>query len=192
MKTKLSGIADIKTGYNFRTSLHNNPKGNIFVLQAKNIETDQEISDLSSFTKIADDNIKSPTLQYDDIVLVARGAGIQSFRSTVIKSRENIIPSSSVHSIRIISDIIIPEYLSLYLNSEAGQKKIIDIASGGSYIKNISRKDLMELEIYTPSLETQKTIINLHENIEKQKAILRKKQEINEKILDYVFISLIK
>ena len=193
MHSKLSQIAHISSGYTFRGSIENDPKGTIFVLQAKNVSMNQDISDASEFPSVSDKSIRNPYfLECNDIVLVSRGSGLGSFRSTVFTSKEkNVMPSSSVHVIRIKDINVLPKYVSLYLNSDVGQKELLQIVTGGSYIQSILLRNLNEFEIPIPPMHTQKSIIALHENINQQESILKRKSELKKNIISATFTNLI-
>ncbi len=193
MQKKLSEIADIVSGYTFRDSIKNDINGAIFVLQAKNISSNQEILNVSEFTKVSGESIRTPYfLEYNDILLVSRGSGFGSFRSALFTADEkNVMPSSSVYVIRIKDVVVLPKYVSLYLNSELGQKAIFQIVTGGSYLQSILVKNIMDLKIPIPSIYTQKSIIALHENIIDQERILNRKQELQKNIINATFTNLI-
>ena len=186
-------IAEVSSGYTFRGQIENDPTGAIFVLQAKNISVNNDITDASDFVKVSDKNIRSPYfLEYNDILLVSRGSGHGSFRSAVFASdKANVMPSSSVLVIRIKDVNVLPKYVSLYLNSEVGQKAILGIVSGGSYIQSVLVKNLSDLPIPIPPIHTQKSIVSLHENIREQDRILKRKQEIKQNIINSSFTNLI-
>lgn len=194
MQKKLHQIANISSGYTFRGSIKDDPQGSILVLQAKNISANQNVSDLSELVKVSDKGIRSPYfLEHNDVLIVSRGSGQGSFRSGIFTSHEkNVMPSSSVHVIRVNDVNVLPKYLSLYLNSEIGQKSIINIVSGGSYIQSVLVKNLMELGIPIPPMHTQKSIIALNENMEDQEKLLKRKQEIKQTIINATFANLIK
>lgn len=193
MHKKLRLLAEIASGYTFRGSIENNQLGGIFVLQAKNVVTNQDLVDITDFPKVSDKSIRNPYfLEYNDILLVSRGSGFGSFRSTVFTSKEkNIMPSSSVHVIRVKDVNVLPKYISLYLNSDVGQKELLQIVTGGSYIQSILLKNLNEFEIPIPPIHTQKSILALHENINQQEVILKRKSELKKNIISTTFTNLI-
>lgn len=193
MHKKLSEISDIVSGYTFRGSIENDPFGSIFVLQAKNVSVNQDISDVTDFSKVSDKSIRNPYfLEYNDILLVSRGSGAGSFRSTIFDSdKSNVMPSSSVHVIRIKDITVLSKYVSLYLNSFEGQKTLSQIVTGASYLQSILVKNLMDFEIPIPPIHIQKSIIALQENIMNQGRILNRKQELQKNIINASFNNLI-
>jgi restriction endonuclease S subunit len=191
MHKKLSEIADIVSGYTFRGSIENDPKGDIFVLQAKNISINQDILNTNDLITVSDKSIRNPYfLEHNDILLVSRGSGAGSFRSAVFASDDiNVMPSSSVH----VKDVtVLPKYVSLYLNSQDGQKTLAQIVTGASYIQSILVKNLTDFPIPIPPIHTQKSIISLHENIIDQEQIFKRKQEIQKTIINASFTNLTK
>ncbi len=189
MHKKLKDIAELVSGYTFRDAIKDDPMGSLLVLQGKNVPNDYSIRDLSGLVRISDDKIRNPYLLHQgDIIIVSRISALSSFRSAIFSSNmDNIMPSSSVYVIRIKDADIMPSYVSLYLNSEIGQKKIFDLSSGGSYIRTIPIKSLIALEIPIPSIERQQIIVSLCDNIEKQAMIMRRMQDIHKGIMEKVF-----
>ena len=194
MYKKLSKIADIVSGYTFRGSIENDPKGQIFVLQAKNISANQDVATIDDLVTISDKSLRNPYfLERNDVLVVSRGSGAGSFRSAIFALDDiNVMPSSSVHVIRIKDVTVLPKYVSLYLNSQDGQKTLAQIVTGASYIQSILVKNLTDFPIPIPPIHTQKSIISLHENIIDQERIFKRKQEIQKTIINASFTNLTK
>lgn len=191
MFKKLQEIAEVRSGYTFRGAFNHQRDGDIFVIQAKDLKIDNESLKIGDLQKVGSDSLRNPFfLQYNDILIVSRGTGAGSFRSTVFTSeKENIIASSSVYIIRVKGLDVLPKYLSLYLNSNEGQKKIMETIIGSSYVQSIVIKNLINLSIPIPSIDKQKTIIELSENIKEQEKIIIRKKQLKENILNSVFIN---
>lgn len=192
MQKKLREIAGITSGYTFRGSVENDPKGQIFVLQAKNISANQDLVATTDLITVSGKSLRNPYfLERNDVLVVSRGSGAGSFRSAVFASDEsNVMPSSSVHVIRIKDVTILPKYVSFYFNSAEGQKALAQIVTGASYIQSILVKNLADFPIPIPPIHTQKSIIALHENIIDQERIFKRKQEIQKNIINATFINL--
>jgi len=193
MHKELNEIADISSGYTFRGSIENDPKGQIFVLQAKNISANQDILNTLDFITISDKSIRTPYfLEHNDILLVSRGSGLGSFRSAIFETdQNNVMPSSSVHVIRIKDVTVLPKYVCLYLNSQDGQKALAQIVTGASYIQSILVKNLSDFPIPIPPIHIQKSIIALHENMQAQERILKRKNQLKHNIINATFTNLI-
>ncbi|HCC06178.1 TPA: hypothetical protein DEP94_02385 [Candidatus Nomurabacteria bacterium] len=192
-KVKLQDIAEVYTGYTFREAVLPALNGNISVLQAKDIIQNESILNTSGLTKVSLELSRSNSyVLYNDILLISRARGPGSFRSTIFESKEkNVIASSSIFIIRITDKIILPKYISIYLNSSDGQNDLVQLLSG-SYIKTVPRKNLEELQIPIPSLQKQKIFIELNENIKQQEKILERKKEIKQNIINTAFTNLVR
>lgn len=193
MQKKLQEISNITLGYTFRGSVVGDSRGDIFVIQAKNINANVEINDTTGLTCVSSDPIRNPFfLEKNDILIVSRGSGQGSFRATLFLSEDkNVIASSSVHIIRVTDITVIPKYVSLYLNSAEGQKDLMQIITGGSYIQSILVKNLTSLKIPIPPIHIQKSIVALHENIKQQERLLERKEQIKQNIINATFTNLI-
>lgn len=175
---KLKEITEIISGYTFRTAVKNSPKGNTFVLFAKDIALDGTINTFE-LTSSNLPLLKTSSFTLNkDIILSSRG----SFRAGILHdNRKNIIAASSVYILRIKTSKILPEFILTLLNSKIGQNSLQKIVTGTT-IKTILKKDLEELEIPIPKIQDQQTIIQIEKNWKNRENLLNKKISINQKI----------
>jgi len=173
---RLSEIAVIQSGYSFRGAVVNVEGGKLGVIQAKDINGWQVYEPgLSSINQ----EHSSGRLQQDgDILLTSRG----SFRAGVGRFSRPAIASSSLFTIRLLSKDFLPEYLAIYLNSEAAQYYFSQSAKGAT-IQSLVVDDLKNLPIPHMPLENQKTVIDLQRNIDEQNGLLKRKQRIIDEVL---------
>ena len=190
---KLIDIADIYSGYAFRSSIEDNPKGDISILQAKNIFANEDFIHTNNLLKLSSDDIRKPFfLKKGDILLVSRAAGIGSFKATIFVSDDNnIIASSSLIVIRIKDNSILAKYLCTYLNSDIGQREIVNTIKNNLYLQFVTISSLSNLKLTIPNINIQKNIILLQENVLEQNKILNRKKEILTNIINNTFTQLI-
>lgn len=170
---KLSEIANIVTGYTFRSALVPDVNGNYQVIQAKDIGAGFVFED-ENLTKIMADKLpENSMVQNGDVVLSSRGR----YRAAVVKVKAPTIASSSVFVLRVNKKIVSPEYLSIFLNSPSGQSQLEKLSSG-NYIKSIPKSNLGNLVIDVPSTEKQTKVSRLYKNITRQQELLDKKISI--------------
>jgi len=126
MQKKLSQLSNVVSGHNFRGTIQNERAGDVFVIQGKNITINEDITDITGLISISSKIPRSPHfLQYNDILLVSRGLEVGTFRSAVfVANNKKTIASSSVQIIRITDVSILPKFVSLYLNSTEGQRRL--------------------------------------------------------------------
>lgn len=181
MRSKcLKEISEIIAGYTFREALQNDFNGETQVLLAKNINYDGSINH-SELTRI---NLALPRAnaftKKDDVLLSSRGI----FRAGVLdKEMKNAIAASSLFILRIKSKNVLPQYLSIYLNSKAGQNSIQKILTG-STIKTILRGALENLSVPIPPLAVQKMIIKISDNWRKRGELLNRKIDLDKNIAE--------
>lgn len=192
MYMELREVTTIISGYTFRGAIKPDTNGHIFVFQAKDLVQDQPVIDTVALTKISHDVPGyAGYLKENDVLLVARGMKAGSFRSTLFATdADNVIASSSVHIIRVTDSRILPEFISLYLNSKKGQAAISQIVTG-SYIGAVPRKELERITIPLLPPERQKIFIELDQNIREQQRITNRQNEIRQNIINATFRNLI-
>lgn len=173
---RLGEVANIQSGYSFRSKIVNVDDGKLGVVQAKDV-TGLYI-DEASIVRVDQDYAETRIQQAGDVLLTSRG----SFRAGVCKFSRPTITSSSLFIIRPISKDFLPEYIAICLNSEASQYYLNQNAKGAT-IQSVSIDDLKNLSIPYISLENQRIIIDLQQNIEQQNNILRHKQTIIDRVL---------
>ena len=180
---RLKEIAKISLGYSFRGSIQEEKDGNMFVIQAKNVKDNFYIQNTDKLVKIKHPIYEDRLVKQNDIILSSRGY----FNASVSKTSENMIASSSVYIIRSLNpNIILPEYLALYLNSKKGQF-LLKRNQTGSMVKVILKTDLEGIDIIIPDIEKQKILIqsfNVLRDIEK---LLSTKKELLEQNFNGLF-----
>ena len=96
-------------------------------------------------------------LQKNDIVLPCRGNGVMKIG--IISSIENdCVPSQNIVVIRAKDGVVNPEYLKIFFESPIGLKLINSIQRGDT-IKQLSHKDIAQLDIPAPDRQTQDLIV---------------------------------
>ena len=178
MKYTLIQLADITAWYSFRWSIKEDINWNYLVFQAKNIS---DCTKKQALLRMKMDKINTNALiEPWDVLLSSRWL----FRSCVAQSyKDQVVASLSVFIIRIKSNVIDPEYLSIFLNSKIWQRSIQTITTWTS-IKTILKSDLASIKIIVPSLEKQAQIINLYNNWVFQKDLLQRKINYTNNIVE--------
>jgi restriction endonuclease S subunit len=190
MKSKqqqLKGVASFISGYTFRGSVPLNQQGDTFIIQASDVLDNGSLRSDEELNKI--DRASTKTSAYakeGDVFLVSRSVVSGIFRSACMPRREGAhLVSSSVIILRPDADVILPEYLQIFLNSSRGQMKLQKI-SAGSHIVTLQKRDLEKIPIPIFSLEDQKMLVQLSGSIRGQKKLLNNKIEL----LDQLFSSI--
>jgi len=188
-KLQLNEVVEIISGMAF-SSRDSDPEGDISVINASCIKAGSTISEFTELSKIKNLPMRSPAVVEDyDVLIVSRSVPRNPFKSSLVRTDVPIVATSSLYIIRIKDDSISPEYLNYFFNSKQFQREVIE-RSKGSTISHISRVSLGEIEIPIPSINHQKAIIDFNKNIEKQKKINNRKEELKQEIIQKTFTNL--
>lgn len=188
MKNKtylLNEIADIRTGYSFRSKLEPDADGNALVVQLKELSEKNTI-DISTAVRINMSDIsENYLLKKGDLVF--RSRGMDSTAAIMDIDSDNIILSAPFQRIRLRDNMaIMPQYLLWYINSKEAQVYFSTNKTGTS-VSMISTAVLAELPVAVPVLEIQRKIVDIsilsEKEIELQEELIRKKRLLTETVL---------
>jgi restriction endonuclease S subunit len=173
MKIALSKISSIQMGYSFRTGLDFMNRGDIAVIQMKDLDEDQVDCDNLLYIEIG--NLKPHHLvKPGDLVFRSRG---QLSTSAIIATDPGpAVVAAPLLRIRVKHDLVLPEYLNWYINQTPAQA-FFESRARGSTQKIIGKEALENLEVDLPSLERQRTIAELA-------ALAQKEQELMKRIFE--------
>lgn len=188
MRRQIKDIAEVILGYTFRSTLKEQPDGDVLVLQARNITEDIIIKNSNLVRVDLGSNRTNALAKNNDVVLSSRG----SFKAAVIYTdSQNVLAASSVYLLRLKRDEVLPEYLAIYLNSNFAQRQINEKITG-VVINALLKRDVEELEIIIPSLEVQKKAVTIYFNNLRHQELLGRKQFLTNRINQELINQLIK
>lgn len=171
----LKDIAMLNSGYQGRVS-----EGNDFKqIKLKDVTRDGVINykELSTFSseKVNEKYI----LKKNDIIIKAKSG--DNTAAIIDEEIENTVATSHFIVIRIEDENIIdPQYLAMYLNSEFAQD-YFDIYREGTAIPIIKMKTLESLPIKVLSIEKQKELAKIYRLLNEEKITMQKLVEAREK-----------
>ena len=149
--------------------------GNVDIVKITNIiEGEIDYASLAS-TDIDAERIEKYLLKENDILISSKGTAIKLALVTNLGDRK-VIPHNNLTVIRVTSEEVLPAYLCCFLNSESG-RLILNSLQTGSIIINITKSNLLELNIPVIDMDTQETIVNRY-NILKNE-IVKLKSRLN-------------
>lgn len=159
MKAKIKEIATVQMGYSFRSRLEASKGGDVAVIQMKDLLGDNTVN-CAGLTKVDMKTIKKHHFaqEYD---LVFRSRGHVTTAAVLLKDPGKAIIAAPLLRIRITRiDKILPEYLNWYISQRDAQVFLTSRAKG-TVQKMISKQAIEDLEVWLPTLEKQKNIIEL-------------------------------
>src|SRR5690606_38578253 len=123
-------------------------------------------------------------LKENDILVAARGDRFFAYLYKKSEDEYFSIASSSFFILRIFDEqLIIPEYLTAFLNSKSIQRKIKEY-SRGTHIKAITREPLSMLKIDVPPISEQESIVKKLNILYKYKNLILKKAELENQLYE--------
>ncbi|MBU2213021.1 restriction endonuclease subunit S [Patescibacteria group bacterium] len=187
MTAYIADIGDIILGHSFRIAITADGEGNFKVLQAKNIKRDGAIELHDLTTTFLEKTRTQAFVKNGDVLLSNRG----TFRAALYRGEhQNLIAASSVYIIRIYNTYeVMPEYLTVFLNSIAGQYAL-GAMNRGTLIKSLPKRSLSELLIPIPTTAKQKLIVDIYRNYQNRAKLYGRKTELEETIANQVITSL--
>jgi restriction endonuclease S subunit len=179
---KLSEIADISTGYSFRSKIKDDSEGDTKVIQMSDVDKYRGIL-RNQLVSIKDFDPRSDRyfLQPGDVIMTSKGYNNDAY--TIPGSLGKAVAVNSFLVMRLKTGKIIPEYLEWFLNSKRTQH-FFKAVSAGTNIPNLSKRAVEGLEVTFPAMEKQYDIVELYQ-LKKQEVYLH--QEIaskKEKLID--------
>jgi len=187
-KQQIKDLATIHSGYSFRTKIQNNPEGKTFVIQMRDISNDRtriaNTPHLIDGSAIKDKHL----LQKGDVLFVAKGGN--NFAICYDENYKPAVAASVFFVLRDIKDNVLPAYLCLFINSSLGQN-YLKSNMAGTYIPNVNRSTLEEMEIIIPPLKSQELMVNLYRLSKKEAEILEELKGKKQILLNSILTNLI-
>lgn len=100
------------------------------------------------------DLIEKKKLKKGDIVFLSKGTNLRASIVTVEQEKLNLFAPATCLVIRANSEVALPEFLTVFLNSEYGQAVLTSL-NKGTTIMNIPVSSLKDIEISAPDLVAQ-------------------------------------
>jgi hypothetical protein len=190
MKVKLGQLATVQTGYSFRSRLEASGKGDVSVIQMKDL-LDDNTADCSRFTKVDMGFVKEHHLaRKGDLVFRSRG---QVTTAAILReSPGKAVVAAPLLRIRIRKpEMILSEYLNWFISQRDAQK-FLESRAGGTVQKMINKQAIEHMEIALPSLEQQERIVELAALADREQVILKTVAEKRDQYISAVLLRLAK
>jgi restriction endonuclease S subunit len=163
------------------------PFGSHRLLQARDIQ-DSEIHWQGALCFNPEGDPKRYLVHPQDILLIARGYENRAF--FMPQAPENLLASTSFYIIRVTSPLLAPGFLGWWLNQPRAQAYFarFQVPSGFAYM---SKKNLNQLPVPLPPLETQARIAEIQRLWAREQALARQIQQKKARLINAVCCSTI-
>lgn len=184
----LKQIASVQMGFPFRSRLDSDNKGNVSVIQMKDI-TENGRFDSDNLIRTNLNHIEERHLiKMGDIVLRSRG---QTNKCALVnKDIGTTVVSAPLLIIRVSSGAVLPAYLAWYINQPTTQNYLASHARGTS-VPMISKQIVEPLPVTVPSIKCQRKIVELSDMAKKEQELLKQLAMKREQYLSQLFMQLL-
>ncbi len=161
-------IASLQVGFSFRKGVEANEDGNYLVVQMKDLVG--PTVDLGSVSPVADEGFReNHMLESGDLVFRSRGSVFRVSR--VGQTDLKLVLAAPLFRIRVRESVVLPEYLAWFLNLDSTQTELAAKARGTAQ-KLVSLAELGQFSVSIPSLETQKSIVEVARLSSREQALM--------------------
>ena len=165
-------IGDIVTDVRYGTSNPAVEGGRYPYLRMNNLTVDGhlDLKDLK-YIDISDDEIEKYVVRKGDILFNRTNSIELVGKTAVFDLSEDMVIAGYIIRVRL-TEKMLPEVLSQYLNMEAIKDILQGMAKGAVNQANINAQELQSIKVYMPEMELQKQFVKMKEQVDKSKVVL--------------------
>lgn len=187
---RLKEVVTVQTGYSFRSRLDTSEKGNVAVIQMKDLR-DNNTVDCKNLVRIDMDRVKEHHFARKGD-LVFRSRGLVTTSAVLLEDPGRAVVAAPLLRIRINDyDRVLPEYLNWYIGQREVQS-FLDSRAKGTFQKMIGKEAIEDLEVFVPDMARQKCIVELAKLSCHEQALLHEIAEKKDQYISTVLMQLAK
>ncbi len=181
---RLKEVANISTGYSFRSKIRHNPQGETKVIRMGDVDKNIGVK-AESVSKVTDFNPRNRRYFLDegDIIMMSKGYNLNAF--LIPEGLGKVVAVNSFIVLKVKSSKVLPAYLVWFLNSKRTQHFLKAVASGTS-TPNLSKRALEAVEIPVPSQRKQQLLCEINQLKRKQVIYHQKIASKKEQLIDAI------
>ena len=153
---RLGTIGDVISDVHYGTSAKASENGKYIYIRMNNI-TYEGTLDLADVKRInvADSELENYVVRYGDVLFNRTNSRDLVGKTCMYDRKEPMIIAGYIIRLRM-NDQVIPEYLSLFMNTRYAKKLLLGMAKGAVGQANINAKELQKIQIIIPPIDEQK------------------------------------
>jgi|SRR5690554_3987876 len=187
-KTLLNEVANIESGVSFRHRIEDNPNGDCWVIQMKDISNDDQTIISQPQAILKDEVNPRHLLNKGDVLFMAKGNNNFAVHYNLNRPA---VAVSLFFVVRPDSAKVNSEFLTWFLNSANAQSYFHEQRLGAS-VGNIRKNVLESMEIELPSMEKQEQIAKLNRLMQKEKQLTKNYLVRKEVFLNQTMLNILK
>lgn len=170
MKKKITEIADIQLGYQFRKKIEPADDGTHWVIQIRDFDEHHVLLKQHLSCVRIDTPVDKYLICKGDVLFLSRGH--RNWAVAIVDDLESTVAASHFFVVRPKLDNVLSEYLAWYINQAPAQEYLHTNARRGTHMPLIPLSAFVGLKVDMPDIETQATIVKLSRLMEKEKQLL--------------------
>ena len=179
----LRKLADVQMGYPFRSRLEHDPRGDVAVIQMKDIDDANLLHSEEAIRVSLPKGKARHLLRTGDLVFRSRGRS--NGAAQVLDGIGSAVLAAPMLLIR--PHRVLPEYLCWYINAPATQAQLAALAEGTS-VRMISAEALKALDIPLPSLAAQQRIVQAAVLAEQEQTLLAQIATLRQRLTTHILM----
>jgi len=184
----LQEIAEVQTGYPFRTKVESIPDGDLRVIQGKDVEEGRML-DPGNLTRIRLPGRSRPhekLVRKDDVIFMIRSE--RPYALHLSCEMPPTVVQNSFNTLRLrSSDRMSPQFLAMILNQSLMRSRIAAILKGTN-IPYIRVEDLRAVMVPTPTLDRQRDLVALEQAQRRERDLHRELELARQQWLDALIL----
>lgn len=181
----LGELAEIQMGYPFRSRLEHDPRGDVAVIQMKDIDDTNLLHAEKAITVTLPKGKTHHLLRAGDLLFRSRGRS--NGAALVAKGIGPAVLSAPMLLIRPHN--VLPAYLCWFINAPATQAQLAALAEGTS-VRMISAEALKGLEVPLPSQATQQRIVQAAALAGQEQTLLARIATLRQRLTTHILMKL--
>ena len=177
--TKLGAVASVQMGYPFRSRLEHDPKGDVVVIQMKDID-DADLLHPESAVKVSLPMAKGHHLLREGD-LAFRSRGRTNSAALVAAPIQHAVLAAPMLLIR--PQGVLPAYLRWFINLPRTQA-MLSAQSEGTSVRMVSKDAIAALDIPLPSAASQRRIVEIASLAQVERALMAQIAEQKRRLVD--------
>jgi len=175
MKKKITEIADIQIGYQFRKKIELDDPGTNRVIQIRDFDDNHTLNKDGLSRVRIDKSTEQYLIRRGDVLFLSRGH--RNWAAPIIDELQDTVAVGHFFVIKMRNEIILPEYLAWYINQSPAQEYLHNIARRGTHMPLVTLSAFKGLTVEVPDMTTQHRIVELSRLMEREKKLLAELQE---------------
>jgi hypothetical protein len=157
VKVKITSVVQsIDTGFQFRGRVEPHTRGNVAVLQVKDLKVGARFRATVLVSVRIDKDIEPYRVRPGNVLFLSRGHRLSAVAVEEDTDGDIIVPN--YFYILRPKPSIVPAYLAWFINSAKSQEQL-RLVHKGTHMPIVAKSDFMQLQIDLPSLDVQQRIV---------------------------------